>query len=73
MDTQSWQQEVAKLCADAWNLEARTIHDVLIKIDALVTARVLTVPAVALVLERAGVTQAEADQVAHSIRMAILA
>lgn len=73
MDAKPWKRYVAKLCTEAWDLEAAATQEVLSKIEALVTARVLTEPAVALVLHRAGVTLAEADQIAPSIRVAITA
>jgi len=68
-----WKRYVVRLCRDAWQLEDRKTAEVLHRIDALVAAKVLTVPAVALVLEKAGVTMAEADHIAPSIRVAIRA
>lgn len=72
-DVPRWQRYVIRLCREAWHLETSTTQDVLRKIEALIIARVLTEPAVALVLERAGVSMAEADQIAPSIRVAITA
>ncbi|MGD2046330.1 MAG: hypothetical protein PVH96_08925 [Gemmatimonadota bacterium] len=69
----AWKRYVVRLCRDAWDLEDATTAEVLKKIDALVRARVLTVPAVAMVLERAGVTASEADHIAPSIQVAIRA
>lgn len=73
MDAPSWKRYVAKLCTEACNLEAAATQQVLTRIDALISAHVLTEPAVALVLWRAGVALEEADQVAPSIWMAIRA
>lgn len=68
-----WKKYVTTLCTDAWDLDPEATQEVLRKIEALVTARVLTVPAVAQVLYRVGVAEATADQIAPSIRVAIQA
>jgi hypothetical protein len=67
----SWQQYVATQCIEAWDLDVEATRRVLAKIEALVTARVLTMPAVALVLSRAGITESAADRIAPSILAAI--
>lgn len=69
-DAAPWRRYVTRLCTDAWHLKPSATQDVLRKIDALVRARVLTEPAVVLVLEGAGVTAAEAEHIAPSIRVA---
>lgn len=68
-----WKNSVSTPCLDAWDFDARATAEVLAKIEVLVTARVLTVPAVALMLYRAGVTASAAEQIAPSIRVAITA
>lgn len=69
--TAPWKKYVATLCSNAWDLDAEATQNVLRKIEALVTARVLTDPAVAQILLGVGVAEAAADQIAPSIRVAI--
>lgn len=65
-----WKRYVAGLCAHAWDLDRDATRRVLVRIEALVAARVLTEPAVALVLSRAGVSRSAADAIAPSIHLA---
>lgn len=73
MEGQPWRRYVERLCLDAWQLEDEATREVLVKIEALVAGRVLTDPAVELVLRRAGVAPVEAAHIAPSIRVAITA
>lgn len=73
MNPLPWKRYVARLCADAWELDALATDKVVTRIEALVAADDVTDSAVARVLYRAGIPSVSADLIAPSIRVAVVA
>ena len=73
MSPSPWKRYVARLCSEAWGLDALATDKVVTRLEALVAADDLTDSAVARVLYRSGVPEYSADLISSSIRVAIVA
>lgn len=71
MRHQAWKRYVARLCCDAWDLDALATDKVVERIDAMAAVGDLTDASLVRVLLGAGVSSASAYQAAPGIRLAI--
>lgn len=66
-----WKRYIARLCAEAWDLDAIAAEKLVERFEALVAVGELTDAAVERVLLRSGLSYSAAQQAAPGIRVSI--